>query len=411
MSVLSREALEASPLADLHEVASELGLDGFRRLRKAELIDRLLDAQSGDPKPAETDESAERERRPRRNESNGGRGGSQSRGGRGDRQPAAAVRRQEERDERRHERERGDNAPESVEGRLSITQSGSGFVKSEGGAAEIYVSAAQIRRLELKDGDRVSGPVRPPRRSERHPSLVRVESINGKSADEVAPAPPRTRGSREVAKPTLPNEKIDLVGSETLALIDRVAPIGRGSRVLLSGGPHSGKSYALRQLAVALNAVDGLVVSTVLLGVRVEEVADWSDVATKAVETLDSSPDARAKALERTLDEARRVASKGGNAVVLIDSLDELPQAAVRKALATATSKSGSLTVIAASRETVSGETTVIRFDQALAAAGRFPSIDVGQSSTLRPELLLDPRSLKALQKAHSDAVKKRRLG
>lgn len=400
MSVLSREALEGSPLSDLHTIASELGLDGYRRLRKADLIDRIIESQGGDSQadsPRGGSDSAED--RPAQQRSRG-------RSGRG---TSPAARRQEERDERRSERSRGSDLPDSVEGRLSINQSGSGFVKIEGTSHEVYVSAAQIRRLELKDGDRIGGPVRPPRRSERHASLVRVESINGKNADEVAPAPPK-RGSGKV-KPTLPTERFVLVGSETLAMIDRVAPIGRGSRVVFTGGPHSGKSHALRQLAVSLGAIEGVVVTTALLGVRAEELDEWADAKPAVAETLDSSPDARAKSLERVIDAARKSVSKGGHAVVLVDAVDHLPPASVRKALASAgvQSNGGSLTVVAVSRKIRGGETTVVKFDQGLAAAGKFPSIDVRESSTIRPELLLDPRSLKSLQKAHADAVKKRR--
>ena len=395
MSVLSREALEESPLSDLHLIASELGLDSFRRLRKADLIDRIVESQGGEAKP---------QRKPEPSRSTESR--SRSRGGR-DASPAA--RRQEERDERRSERSRGADVPSSVEGKLSINQSGSGFVKIEGSSHEVYVSAAQIRRLELKDGDKVGGPVRPPRRSERHPSLVRVESINGKNADEVAPVPPKRGGGK--AKPTLPTERFVLVGSETLTLIDRVAPIGRGSRVVFTGGPHSGKSHALKQLAVALGALDGVEVTTALLGVRAEELDEWTDAKPAVTETLDSSPDARAKSLERVVDAARKSASKGGNAVVLVDAVDHLPPATVRKVLSCAGVQSGggSLTVVAVSRKIRGGETTVVKFDQGLAAAGKFPSIDIRESSTIKPELLLDSRSLKSLQKAHADAVKKRR--
>lgn len=398
MPVLSREALEASPLADLHEIAGEFEIDGYRRLRKADLIDRLIEVQGGEPAGSEDKPSQSRPS-----------GGS----ARGARRPA--PRREEEREERRHERrearERHDSAPESIEGKLTVSGSGSGFVKAEG-APEVYVSAAQIRRLELKDGDRIGGPVRPPRRSERHPSLVRVERINGRNADEVAPAAPERRpraAKRE--KPGLPTDRFPLSGSETLIAIDRVAPIGRGSRVTFCGGPHSGKSTALRQLALALAALDGVEVDAVLAGVRPEELDEWADVKPASVDDLGTSPDARAKSVERAIEKARKGASKGGSAVVLIDRLDDLPAASARRSLAAAgvVSGGGSLTVVAVSTEPLGGETTVVRFDQALAAAGKFPSVDVRASSTLRPDLLLDPKSLKALHKAHGDAIKKRR--
>ena len=281
-------------------------------------------------------------------------------------------------------------------------------MKPSGNGPEIYVSAAQIRRLELSDGDTIGGPVRPPRRSERHPSLVRIETINGVSADEAVPAPAEN-GKPEPA--SLPTERFALGGDHTLAEIERVAPFGRGSRVVFTGGPHSGKSTALRALAEVLRATDGVEVFTVLSGVRPEEEGDWAAVEPLAVENLDSSPDSRARAVERAVDRAKRAVARGGHAAVIVDSVDDLPGAAVRKAVAVAGAKpkGGSITVIVASKEPIGGETTVVSFDQAKASTGKFPAVNVRSSSTLRPEMLLDGRAIRAYQKAHADAVKKGR--
>src|SRR5690349_4716733 len=248
MSVLSRSALEASPLADLHAIASELGIDGFRRLRKAELVDRIVAHQGGDDEEsaaAETvdEPAAEPEARPRRRR--GGRGRSRAAEaeeeerededaeaadaegeGEGEGEKAegeADVESdlvkvededadEEERPARRtrggrgrggREREGraaregrdgdadadGDGEAERVvEGVVELLTNGSGFVRltpPEPSDDDVYISAAQVRRCELVSGDRVGGPVRRPRRSERYPSLVRVETINGKPAEEV----------------------------------------------------------------------------------------------------------------------------------------------------------------------------------------------------------------------------------
>ncbi|CAB4862978.1 MAG: transcription termination factor Rho [Actinobacteria bacterium] len=409
MSVLSREALEASPLADLHQIAAGFGIDGYRRLRKADLIDRMIESQGGDPsegKSAETEStSPPRERRPRSREQR------EPRESRESREPRDRSDSSRDRSESRRRDDRGPKQTEPsepVEGTLSVHGSGSGFLKPKGGGAEVYVSAAQIRRLELSDGDTIGGPVRAPRRSERHPSLVRIETINGASADDVAPVAP-TRSAKP-APISLPTEHIALGGDATLAEIDKVAPIGKGSRVVFHGGPHSGKSTALRALAATLRASDGVEVFTVLSGVRQEEEGEWAPVEPLAVETLDSSPDSRARAVERALDKAKRSTSRGGAAVVLVDSVDDLPGAAVRKALASAgmKPKGGSLTVVVVASSPIGGETTVVAFDQAKAAAAKFPSVDINRSSTIRPDLLLDGRGLKGYQKAHADALKKR---
>jgi transcription termination factor Rho len=411
MSVLSREALEASPLADLHLIAADLEIDGYRRLRKADLIDRMIEASGGDPSIGRKEPEAaaprsqsrersagrdrDRDREPRDREPREGSRRSSARGGERSRQPARQSAKSEAK------------APESIEGKLAVQSGGSGIVTDKASGAEIYVSAAQIRRLELSDGDSVGGPVRPGRRSERYPSLVRIETINGKAADEVAPAVPAKAAA---PKSELPSVKFDLSATETLKEIDRLAPFGRGSRVVLHGGPHSGKSTAARAIASSLKASGGIELYTVLAGVRVEEEASWAELSPFATETLASSPDSRAKAVERALDKAKRSAEGGSHAVVIVDSVDDLPGAAVRKTLASAFSKgdAGSLTVIVTAATPLGGETTVIGFDQGKAAAGKFPSIDGNSSSTLSVERLLDARGLKAYAKAHSDALKRR---
>jgi len=189
MPVLTRSSLEASPLADLHELASELELDGYRRLRKGDLVDRILEHQGDedvdtdavDPVAEEVlDEEAEDpDARPRRRRgSRGGRGRArdEDRGGGSAPQDDESARRDE-----------------VVEGVVELLANGSGFVRlspPDPSDGDVYISAAQVRRCELVSGDRISGPVRRPRRSERYPSLVRVDTINGAPAEEVAEGTP-----------------------------------------------------------------------------------------------------------------------------------------------------------------------------------------------------------------------------
>ena len=113
--------------------------------------------------------------------------------------------------------------------------------------------------------------MRPPRRSERFPSLVRVDTINGRPAEEVA------EGTRFEDLPVAwPDERIELGSDDpTVNAIEWLTPFGKGSRVVITGPSRSGKSEALRRLAAALAARAGLEVSAVLAGVRPEEVADW----------------------------------------------------------------------------------------------------------------------------------------
>ncbi|HET9721291.1 MAG TPA: Rho termination factor N-terminal domain-containing protein, partial [Solirubrobacteraceae bacterium] len=297
MSVLDRDALESSPLADLHAIASELSIDGFRRLRKAELIDRIVARQEGrgDAEPAEdpetgtgvpaggaadaadTAEEAGEETGPsgrRRRGRRGGRSRSQATGGgeevaeppaeepaepeaekprsrsrRGGRAASAG-----EKAEGAEKAERPEKAPkaqtesepeEVVEGVVELLGNGSGFVRTsppDPSEDDVYISAAQVKRCELVSGDRVSGPKRPPRRSERFASLVRVDTVNGRPAAELS------EGARYDELPAaFPADRFRL-GSEdaTLKAIEFLTPFGRGSRVAIVGGARAGKSCALR---------------------------------------------------------------------------------------------------------------------------------------------------------------------
>ena len=431
MAVLDRPALEESPLADLHLIARELGIDGFRRLRKADLVDAILERQGGEAAAAPA-EAAEAEEKPKRRRSR------RRKDADVDAEAEAAEetpeegttdedaeerpsrrsrsRRSRSRDEGRAEREdRDEDADEKpdtvVEGTVELLSNGSGFLRvspPDPSDDDVYISAAQVRRCELVSGDVVTGPVRAPRRSERYPSLVRVDTINGRPADEVSEGTPF-----DELPAAFPTQRFSL-GSEdaTLKAIEWLTPLGRGSRVTIVGAARSGKTEALRRLAGALAGQEGLELSVVLAGARPEEITEWKQSAPGGVEpvatlSLAASPDARAGAIERALDTAKRIAARGGDAVVLIDTLAGLPAGAGRRALAAARDivDGGSLTIIATSDEPVGGETTVIALDVALTSTGRFPALDLVASGTLRPELLVGEAGADAIAQARASAL------
>jgi len=439
MSVISRSALESSPLADLHEIASELGMDGYRRLRKADLIGAIIERQgaNGDEPqdagaeeaeaevPAEAGAEADLDERPARRSRRGGRGRSRTR----DRDPGdievgedegeaeaeaapAAPRGGRERGGRSRDRDsERDSAPSEdrvVSGTVELLPNGSGFVRvapPELSDEDVYISAAQVRRCELVSGDEVAGPVRAPRRSERYPSLVRVDTINGRAADEVA------EGTKYDDLPcTWATERIALDDEDaTLKAIEWLTPFGRGSRVVIVGGPRAGKTEALRRLAGALARQEDLETTVVLAGVRPEEIGDWKDGPLQpAVELgLGAPADAHGQAIERVIETGRRVAARGGHAVVLIDTLEHLPAPLARRTMAAARNivDGGSLTIVATAPEPVGGETTVIALDGALAAAGRIPALDLSASATLRAELLVGEKGGEAIAQARAAAI------
>jgi transcription termination factor Rho len=399
MTVLHRDALEASPLADLHAIASELGIDGFRRLRKAELIDRILrDSGGGGEVEVGGDgdgvAAADEEARPRRRRG--------TRGGRG-----RSGRDEADRDDGADAGESADRRDETVEGVVELLGNGSGFVRlspPEPSDGDVYISAAQVRRCELVSGDRVSGPLRKPRRSERYPSLVRVDTINGAPAEEVAEGTPY-----DELPCAFPSVRLELGSDDpTLKAIEWLTPIGRGSRVAITGGALAGKTETLRRLAAALAGVEGLELSLVLTGVRPEEAAEWKagSLAPAAALTLAAGSDAQGQALERAIETAQRIAARGGHAVVLVDTLDAIAPAVARRALAAARAivDGGSLTVIATASSPLGGETTVIGLDATRTAARNFPALDLRASGTLRPELLVGDAGADAIAAARAEA-------
>jgi transcription termination factor Rho len=431
-AVLDRSALEQSPLADLHVIANELGIDGFRRLRKADLIDRILAGQpvgdeSADDSAAEDataeaiaaadaaeeeDDAAPRSRRGRR----GGRGRARARSEEGatdeegttdeDAAEPKPRGRDNGRDNGRDGGRDKDAKDKIVDGVIELLANGSGFVRlapPDPTDDDVYVSAAQVKRCELVSGDRVTGPVRAPRRSERFPSLVRVDTINGRPADEVA------EGTRFEDLPiAFPSQRLELGSDDaTVKAIEWLTPFGKGSRVVLAGGARAGKTEALRRLATALGAQDKLELTLVLAGVRPEEIGEWEGVEPVAAVSFAASPDAQAQAIEQAVEQGRRVAARGGDAVVLIDTLDYVPAGAARRALAAARDlvDAGSLTIIATAAAPLGGETTVVALDPVQTALGQFPAIDLAASGTLRPERLVSDAGAEAIAKARAEQL------
>lgn len=477
MSVFTRAALEGSPLADLHTIAGEIGLDGFRRLRKADLIDKILELTGGDTAPAADESATEAEETPapRARRSRGGRGrgaardadpgddaadepvveepaaeepaeskdedadeaerpARRSRGGRGRSRAAdkdeegidaphpapSAVKADRDDDAQADERPRrgrggrgrtddGESTGEDrvAEGVVEVLANGSGFLRvnpPDPSDDDIYISAAQVRRCELVSGDRIGGPVRPPRRSERYPSLVRIDQINDRPADEVAEGTPFD----ELAA-TFPTQRFALDSEDaTLKAIEWLTPIGRGSRVTITGAARAGKTETLQRLAAALSKQDGVELTLVNVGVRPEEAKVAPEgIVPAAGLSFAASADAQGQAVERAIDAAKRVAARGSHAVLLIDTLDGLHPAAARKTLAAARAivDGGTLTVIATATAPLGGETTVIALDETLTSTGRLPALDLISSGTVKPDLLVGEAGAEAIASARAAAL------
>lgn len=341
MSVLDRKELEQSPLADLHAIASELGLEDYRRLRKSDLIAAILKDQGGDDEPPERDRAAEAEAVVEQAHEDGA---PEEEPDAGSQQPEAEA--EAEAEEEPDEEPEPEPEPEEEEdiraGVLDILPNGSGFMRADPFAHsrdDVYVSPAQIRRCELRAGDEISGPVRPPRRSERYPSLVRIDTVNGQ-----APEPPADRPRFEKLTAMFASER--LPAPEALSGV----PFGKGSRVAITGPPGAGATSMLREIVSTL-AGQSLDPVVVLAGVRPEEVTEWrrAEGISVAGGGFDGSVEEQAQVAEMAVERAKRVVEQGRDAVVVIDSLDCLSPSVARRVFGAArrVEEGGSLTVIA----------------------------------------------------------------
>jgi transcription termination factor Rho len=433
MTVLDRSELQASPLSDLHTIADQIGLEGFRRLRKADLIDAVLGekgSQGDDSDGASPEEVPERRTPARRSRSPRSRRGAATKSSE-DTKPdededeekaapaerAPAARRGRGRGRTEHGRGEGEKAekpekseePErTAEGVVEVLGNGSAFLRlqpPEPSEEDVYISAAQVRRCELVSGDRVSGPVRTPRRSERYSSLLRIDKINGEPAASVS------EGTRYEDLPvSYPSERLALDSEDaTLKAIEWLTPLGLGSRAVIVGGARAGKTETLRLILGALAGREGLELTLVLAGARPEELAEWKQgpLAPATSLTFAVSPDALAQAVEPVIETARRIAARGGNAVVLIDGLDGLHPHTARKLLAAARNltEAGSLTAIATASRPLGGETTVIALDALRASTGQLPALDLVASGTLKAELLVGEDGAQAITRARATAA------
>jgi transcription termination factor Rho len=349
MTVLQRKELESSPLADLHAIASELGMEGFRSKRKDDLIGAILDAQGGEEPAASEDEPPaapedEAPAAPADEDAAPGEVPSDEtlEGPSGEDAPAEDLPGEGELDVVEEEPEVEDEVSdeEILTGGLDILTNGSGFLRVDPAGqsrADVYVSPAQIRRCELRSGDEVSGPVRPARRNERHPSLVRVETVNGADAE-----PPEQRPWFGELTPVFPKERLGELGG---------VPYGKGSRVGIVGPPGAGATKLLRQAVQELaESYPDVGVQIALAGVRPEEVGEWRELGPPVVGgSFERSPEAQAQAAELAIERAKRQVERGGHAAVVVDGLHSLPPGTRRRIFGAgrATEEGGTLTILA----------------------------------------------------------------
>jgi transcription termination factor Rho len=420
-------SLEKEHLARLHELAAKVGVPGYRRLRREELIEEIgarsdgeLEEPASDAKAesdadaeGESDSETEPKAKPQRRRSRrGGRGG---RGRDREREPE-----QESDDD---ELPAEDEKTEPTAGVLDVVAAGHGFLRLKGmepDADDVYISASQIRRCELRAGDEVEGPARPPRRGERHPALVRVERVNGEE-----PGEERTSGFDDLT-PVIPSRRIPLAPDSDDVLVrslDLLAPLAFGQRVLIVCEPRSGRSTLLRGLVKAIEAADDAPpVIVLLVDERPEEVTEWRrqvpDVEIAAAPADLEAAD-QVRHAELALARAKRRAESGEDVVMVIDSLTRLGVAyrdpmEIKPAFGAGRELeeegSGSLTIIATVlRGTEDGEGALeavettenakVVLDADLAAAGAETAIDATATTVASEDKLREGDELEAARR------------
>lgn len=320
-------------------------------------------------------------------------------------------------------------------GVLEIVQEGIGFLRSDHllpGSDDVYVSQSQIRRFGLRTGDTVIGQVRAPKDSEKYFGLLRVEAVNG-----LDPEAAKRRPVFETLTPIFPTEIIDLETSGkilTTRLINLLSPIGRGQRGLIVSPPKAGKTTVLKQIANGISAnYHDIHMMVCLVGERPEEVTDMDRSVEAEVysSTFDDPVQSHAKVAEMCLARAKRLVEVGRDVVVLLDSITRLSRAYNLIVPPSGRSLSGgldpaalyppkrffgaarnmedggSLTIIATclidtgSRmddmiyEEFKGTGNMeLHLNRRLAERRIFPAFDIVRSGTRREELLLDEETL-----------------
>ncbi len=219
-----------------------------------------------------------------------------------------------------------------MEGVLEIIQSeGFGFLRPinySPSSEDIYISASQIRRFDLRNGDKVSGKVRPPKENERYYGLLQVEAVNGEDP-EVA----RERVHFPALTPLYPNRKIQLeTKPEYLStrIMDLISPVGFGQRGLIVAPPKAGKTMLIKEIANAITTNHpNTELIVLLIDERPEEVTDIerSVDADVVSSTFDERPENHVKVAELVLERAMRLVEQKKDVVILMDSLTRLARA------------------------------------------------------------------------------------
>jgi transcription termination factor Rho len=261
----------------------------------------------------------------------------ESQGGYDNESPRGERQNRYDRDDRRDSREQRDVPTEEVSGILDVMPEGHGFLRPKYTPSDrdVYISASQIRRFNLRAGDLVKGAARPPKENERYFGLLQVDLVNEKPSEQfVSTNGEKIRRTKfEDLTAIYPNRHLKLeTGKMPLSqrVIDLIAPIGFGQRGLVVSPPKAGKTSILKDLAAGItqNHPD-VVLMAVLVGERPEEVTDLSRSIKGDViaSNFDEPAENQTTAAEIALERAKRLVEEGKDVVILLDSITRLGRA------------------------------------------------------------------------------------
>ncbi|HMP98450.1 MAG TPA: transcription termination factor Rho [Cyclobacteriaceae bacterium] len=349
-------------LSELRDIAEGMGIKNTKKLSKEDLVYKILDQQavSGEDIPQKKNNNGDN--KPRRRRENVAPAPKEkelssdelldsidisfdtpaasfddTEAPQAEEKPAQAVPQHRERREE-HPRKKESNIKDFDgvivnEGVLEIMQDGYGFLRSSdynylASPDDIYVSPSQIKLFGLKTGDTVRGQIRPPKEGEKYFALLRVETVNGKTTEEI-----RDRVSFEYLTPLFPEEKLRLSTTPTnmsTRILDLFAPIGKGQRGMIVAQPKTGKTVLLQQIANAIAENHPEVYLIVLLiDERPEEVTDMARSVKGEViaSTFDEQAERHVKVASIVLEKAKRMVECGHDVVILLDSITRLARA------------------------------------------------------------------------------------
>lgn len=414
-----REKYESLALADLKEIAKSRGIRGTSGMKKADVVEAMLQLDAEEKKEAAAED--------------------------GDR--PVPVREPGEPAEEERRRRNPDGFPVELDsgltasGILEVMGDGYGFIRSANylpGENDVYVAPSQIRRFNMKTGDIVTGNTRVKTQGEKYSALLYVKNINGYAPDAAA-----KRGNFEDMTPVFPDERMRLEtpgSSVAMRIMDLMSPVGKGQRGMIVSPPKAGKTTLLKEVAKSVkknNPETHLII--LLIDERPEEVTDIKEaIEGPNVEviysTFDELPEHHKRVAEMVIERAKRLVEHKQDVMILLDSITRLTRAynltvppsgrtlsggldpaalhMPKRFFGAARNmrEGGSLTILATALvETGSKMDDVVYeefkgtgnmemvLDRKVAERRVFPAIDIPKSGTRRDDLLLGSEEMEAI--------------